>query len=268
MDITRIPRSAWVGAVFIAVVLVAGVVLLGVHTFGGQSTSSKRSTRVSQPGRSASVTSTNGGASVQAQEDAIAAKPMLNVGTNWLPQAEVNASTPGLALPKTTSSVGGVASGFPKTPEGAVAQLAALDTGAYSNFSLDTGRAIYNAYAMPGAVSVSDWEPTNTIMQFYADNPSNDPSGMTATFTPVQGLIKGTADGGNFVVACVLGRLQYSYQGDSALIGAPDCDRMQWSGGRWMLAPGAKPAEPPLVWPRNAQSYQAGFRDLTGVGSS
>lgn len=267
MDIKRIPRSAWIGAVFVVAVLVAGLVLLGAHTFAGHSAAAKPSTP--RPQSSSSSSSSSGsGVSVQAQEDAIAAKPMLNVGTNWLPQAEVNASTPDLTLPKPTSSFGGVSSGFPRTPQGAVAQLAALDTGAYANFSLDTGRAIYNAYALPGALSVTQWEPTNSIMNFYTENPSDDPSAMSATFTPVQGLIKGTANNGNFVVACVLGRVQYSYQGDSAMVGAPDCDRMQWANGRWMLAPGAKPAEPPLVWPRNAQSYQAGFRDLTGLGGS
>lgn len=192
---------------------------------------------------------------------------MLQVEQNYLPQGEVNASTPPLMLPASTKTVAGVASGFPRTPAGAVAQLAALDQAAYTNFSPDTARAVYTAYSLPGAVSVTEWEPTSTIFGFYQANPKDLPSVMQASFVPVQGLIKGSADHGNFVVACVSGRLSYSYQGDAAQVGVPDCSRMVWHGGQWVLAPGSKPSMPPVLWPRNAQSYQAGFRDLVAAGS-
>ena len=258
-------RTWWPWVMIAAVVV---VVLVGAGIGISNSLGHHRSAVVSHPSSPNGFSpSARVGVSVQQQENAIANRPMLQVEQNFLPQAEVNASTPPLALPASTGTVAGVASGFPHTPAGAVAQLAAMDQAAYSNFSPDTSRAVYTAYARPGAVSITDWEPTNTIFAFYQANPSDLPSVMQASFVPVQGLIKGTTDGGNFVVACVLGRLSYSYQGDAAQVGAPDCSRMVWQGRQWMLAPGSKPFMPPLVWPRNAQSYQAGFRDLVQVGS-
>lgn len=260
-------RTWWPWVVIAAVVLVvlvgAGIGIsssLGHH----QSAAAGRS---AAGGSAAPTPSAPTGLSVQQQEDAIANRPMLQVEQNFLPQAEVNATTAPLTLPASTKMVAGVPSGFPRTPQGAVAQLAAMDQAAYSNFNPDTARSVYTAYSLPGAVPITEWEPTNTIFNFYQANPKDLPSAMQASFVPVQGLIKGTANSGNFVVACVSGRLSYSYQGDAAQIGAPDCSRMVWQGGQWALGPGRKPFMPPLVWPRNAQSYKAGFRDLIPAGS-
>ncbi len=253
----------WVVIAVVVVIVVTGAVLGIISWVGGHHVSAaKQQARSGAPRMSVAAV-----ASVQQQEDAIAARPMLQVEQNFLPQGEVNASTPSMVLPASTKTVAGVASGFPRTPAGAVAQLAAMDQGAYSNFSPDTARAVYTAYALPGAVSITQWEPTSTIFSFYQANPKDLPSVMQASFLPVQGLIKGSADDGNFVVACVSGRLSYSYQGDAAQVGVPDCSRMAWHSGQWVLAPGSKPAMPPVLWPRNAQSYQAGFRDLVQSGS-
>lgn len=257
-------RIWWPWVVIAAVVVVVAV---GAGIAISSSLGHRRSVAATRRPAASRGSSASAGVSMQQQEDAIATRPMLQVAQNFLPQAEVNATTPSFALPASTKTIAGVASGFPRTPQGAVAQLSAMDQAAYSNFSPTTSRAVYTAYALPGAVSITDWEPTNTIFNFYQANPKDLPSVMQASFLPVQGLIKGTADHGNFVVACVLGRLSYSYQGDAAQIGAPDCSRMVWHSGQWMLAPGSKPSMPPLVWPQNAQSYQAGFRDLVQAGS-
>lgn len=182
---------------------------------------------------------------------------------NFDPQIEVNATTPSLKLPKSTGEVAGVASGFARTPQGAVAQLAAMDATAYHNFDADAGREVYNQFAMPGAVGINQWNPTSQVLKYYAANPGTDPQLLQASYTPVQGLIKGSV-GHDFTVVCINGHLTYSYKGDARTVAAWDCARMQWSTQhkRWMLAPGGAPAKAPLTWPRDQLSYQSGFRDL------
>lgn len=211
-------------------------------------------------------------AQLRAAEDKIANAPMPQGESsnldpaNFAPQMEVNATTPSLALPTSTRQVAGVASGFPKTPQGAVAQLAAMDVAAYTNFSTDAGRSVYTQFAMPGAVDIDQWNPTKVVLKYYSDNPNTNPGTMQASYTPVQGVIKGTV-GDGFAVVCVNGRVAYSYNGQSANAAAWDCARMQWSSDQqqWMLAAGGSPAQAPLTWPRDDLSYQAGFRDLSNV---
>mgnify|MGYP000377299455 CR=1 FL=1 len=38
------------------------------------------------------------------------------------------------------------------------------------------------------------------------------------------------------------------------------CERMQWVGGRWMVAPGAPPAPAPATWPGTQLAHEAGWR--------
>ena len=38
--------------------------------------------------------------------------------------------------------------------------------------------------------------------------------------------------------------------------------RMVWAGERWMIGPGAEPADPPSVWPSTDLARQVGYRDL------
>ena len=62
---------------------------------------------------------------------------------------------------------------------------------------------------------------------------------------------------------CVLLDVRASIVAD-ARIGYGHCERMQWIGGRWMLAPGTPPAKAPSVWPDpTTPSEQGGARTLT-----
>lgn len=258
-------RAAWGGAILLAVVLVTGLVLLLIGRFAG---SGEAHEDPSSGAPHPTHTSGGGGTNLRAIENKIANRPMPK-GKGIQRQMEVNATTEPLELPEPTKMIDGIiASGFPMTPAGAVAQLAALEKAAYHDFNVDRGRHVHDLFAMDGAVPVSVWGPTATVMQYFTDNPDSNPGTMRATYTPVQGMIKGTADGGRFAVVCTLGRLTYSENGDSNTIGAPDCARMRWHEGRWMIAPGADPAPPPWTWPRSKTSYEAEFRDLTGWQSS
>lgn len=200
-----------------------------------------------------------------ALKDEIAARPMPSAPPSAnTPAVEVQSSTDPLVTPKATGrQVAGVAV-YPRSPEGAVAQLAALDAAALRNLSVDTGRQVHRQWSLPGAMPVNVWAPTSTSMRFWQQHSDQDPTKVTADYTPTQGLVKGTADKGQWVLACTLGRLRVSNDADAKQYGLPDCARMKWSDNRWMLdADPGFPALPPVVWPRSSLSYEAGFRDLT-----
>jgi len=48
----------------------------------------------------------------------------------------------------------------------------------------------------------------------------------------------------------------------TARVAVADCQRMVWTGQRWMVAPGSEPADPPSVWPDTDAAFDVGYRDL------
>jgi hypothetical protein len=74
------------------------------------------------------------------------------------------------------------------------------------------------------------------------------------------GLIKGRV-GPDFVVACIAFTVDVTYGGTSQRPAA-DCQRMLWTGDRWLIGPGPEPADPPSVWPGTDAAIDAGYRDL------
>ena len=249
--------TSWVAVALLAVVVAAGAILWVVPDGAEPVPTLATTTVTADPSKS--------GDSKSESQDSIAARPMLNVGQDWNPSVEVEATTEPLELPLATTKVNGwIDAGYPATPEGAVAQLASLNRAAYRNFDVDGGREVYTTFAMDGAVPIEGWSPTQQVMEWYAEYPNKDRSAVTASWQPRQGLIKGTTDGGRWATVCVLGELTYSYNGESRTLGVPDCARMQWSAGQWRIAPGAEPSAPTVTWPRSENSYKAGYRDLTG----
>lgn len=262
--------AAWVVIAGVAIILLAGIgVGVAKMTGSEHSPTSRSASSAPTPPPTSSLPA---GASQREREDAIANQPMPEGDSsnldpsNFKPKPEVQATTPGLNLPSGKKTDAGVRTGFTHTPEGAVAQLAALNQAAYTNLDAQAGRNAYTAFAMPGAVPLEDWNPTKTVMRYYTDSPDTDPTRMRAQFVPVQGLIKGSV-GNNFTVVCVNGQLTYTYKSESNRVAVWDCARMRWDdkGDRWMIAAGATPARAPLTWPRSELSYRAGFRDLSNV---
>jgi len=199
------------------------------------------------------------------RREAIAAAPMLRVPPSaaYTPDVAVAAVEP-MRLPDGDTTGGaGVATGFPRTPEGAVAQLAAIEIRVVEAMSIPVARDVHRAWVTDGGPSFADWELTRGVQSFLTA--AGIPEGQTdesvlITATPAGALVKGT-DGPDWVLACVLLDVRASIATD-ARIGYGHCSRMTWSGGRWLVAPGAAPAPAPSVWPGSSLAVDAGWRPV------
>ena len=76
--------------------------------------------------------------------------------------------------------------------------------------------------------------------------------GLTFTWTPGGGLIKGSTDRGRYVVACVIGQLDSGANGQILSTGAGDCQALRFVDGQWWISPGAAAVAAPLAWPAAA----------------
>ena len=213
-----------------------------------------------QPEASASLAETT----APEPRDELAAAPMLQLAPSAArPQPLVTETAgPPIPLPTATDDADIVPSGFPRTPEGALAQLAAIDTLALRDLDLDQLQRVYDWAALPGAVPFAEWTPAVAATAALAGAGTVEASAdLASTFTPVAGQIKGVV-GKDFVVACVLGEWQVSYR-EISRAGAGDCQRMVWTQGRWWIGPGDQPAYAPSAWPGSADAVRAGWRTLT-----
>ena len=94
--------------------------------------------------------------------------------------------------------------GFPHTPAGALAQLAAIDQTALQSGSLAEARAVITGWALPGGPTASSWSRGAALAALF------DAAGLSGggspqlglVVTPLMGLIKGTV-GPDFVIPCV-----------------------------------------------------------------
>jgi hypothetical protein len=259
---SRLRMLALLGAaVLTVVVLVAGLVLALVR--------SPDST--AEPSRSAAATAASSTAPSDslpadtAARDSLAARAMPVVQDSASRPAPVSDRDPGepiLLPPATAVGPAGVPTGFPKTPEGALAQLAAIDQSALQSGSLQHARAVIRAWAMPGGPTTSTWSGVQA-MRLLVDAVGSSAGGsaqLAVVLTPLMGLIKGTV-GSDFVVPCVDFELVVTLQ-QTARVAAADCQRMVWHRDRWLIGPGDEPAMPPSVWPGTDLAIEVGYRDL------
>ena len=124
----------------------------------------------------------------------------------------------------------GVPTGYPRTPAGALGQLAAIDTTVLTGMSLEHTRAVHAAWSLPGAPAVEAWVMTTNVAAFLAaagPSPAGLPPAVVAS--PVAGQVKGT-DGPDWVLACVLLRVDATIA-RSASIAYGHCERLAWSAG-------------------------------------
>ena len=147
-----------------------------------------------------------------------------------------------------------VATGFPHTPEGAIGQLAQIDTAVLSSMSPQTAREVYSAWALPGGVAPEDWWTATAVDSFLTSSGMGGALAPDAAVTvePAAALIKGN-DGPDWTTVCVLMKVSATYRSE-AQTGWGHCERMQWVGGRWMIAPGnrrppPRPPGPAPGWP-------------------
>jgi len=237
---------------------VAAVLLFGLCYSGYQIV---RSTHAGEaPGRGAGeqAATTMLGAD---RRNEIAAAPMLAVTAAAMnPAPPTDQAAAAIHIPAgTVVGPAAVLTGFPHTPEGAVGQLAQIESTVLQMMSLSTAYDAYQAWALPGGAGVENWGLTTTVRAFLdsAQMGQSKAAAAAVTTQPVGAQVKGT-DGPDWVTACVLMKASAVYRSASE-VAFGYCERMQWAGGRWMVAPGTPPAPAPSTWPGTELSNQAGW---------
>ena len=244
--------------------LVVGLVLAVLHVLDptGQHTGAGSTTEGAGQVPEAEPT---GAASEAEARDALAAEPMPAVPEAASRPAPVSSRDPGppIVLPRATvTGPAGVPTGFPRTPEGAMAQLAAIDQTALQSGSLSGARDVIAAWALPGGPTTTSWsgvEAMRTLLTATGLSGGGSPR-LAIVLTPLMGQIKGSV-GPDFVVPCVDFELDVTLQ-QTARGAIADCQRMVWHLDRWMIGPGDEPALPPSVWPGTDLAISVGYRDL------
>ena len=256
-----------VGAAVVALVLLTGVGLCVYYALQPQR-------HATAGGGNGSATSpspvTTGGGQQEGGQDArdvLAAKPMPQVDAAASHPSAVSMTNPGtpIVLPAATrSGPAGVPTGYPHTPEGAMAQLAAIDQVALQSGSLGTARDVIANWALPGGPDGQSWTGVQALESLLTDTQTAGTAQLAIVLTPLMGQVKGSV-GQDFTIPCVDFELDVTLT-QTARGAVADCQRMVWQpdghGGRWMVGPGAEPATPPSVWPDTDLAIQVGYRDL------
>ena len=197
-----------------------------------------------------------------ARRDRLAAEPMMQVSqtdsTGGVPAARV---APAIDVPASTMiGPAKVAAGFPHTPEGAAAQLAAIEVAVLTEMSIARTHEIHAAWSMPGAPVIEAWPLMGNVQSFLgaAGMGSAKDVGTMVTVIPVAAQIKAT-DGPDWVVACVLSDVRAVVRTEARVVYGY-CERMAWDGQRWLVAPGTPPAAAPSTWPGTELAIKAGWR--------
>jgi len=153
-----------------------------------------------------------------------------------------------------------VATGFPPTPEGAMAQLIAIDQRAIQSVSVVTAQDVIDSWAAPGGPTAETWsgvEAVRTLLE-SAGLPASGSTEMAVELRPAMGFIL-TAQP-HAVTPCVDFVLTVTVTGaESSRIAVADCQHMLWSDGHWVVAPGMEPDPAPSLWPGTQASYDAGY---------
>jgi hypothetical protein len=195
--------------------------------------------------------------------DEIAAAAMASVDPQAAFHPDPAPSIPGaIEIPASTVLDGpaGVATGFPRTPEGAVGQFAAIEQAVLESMSLPRARDIHSAWVRPGGPGFEQWTLTRNVTSFLA---AARQGGVAKDLTtvlsaaPAAALVKG-ADGPGWTLACVLMDVQAWIKAESRM-GYGLCARMEWVEGRWQIATGAEPATAPSAWPGSKAAATAGW---------
>jgi hypothetical protein len=258
----RARAGLWLTTIVIAAILLVGAAVAVVTARNVTSPVSAPSTTTSS---SADAPSSSGEA---AKEEALAAESMLRLPAQAAqPQALTTASAgDAITVPAPTVTTGRwVPGGFPDTPEGALGQLAALNTTALAAADPQVYTTGYRELSEPGAPDPGSTGLAALLrsMRARAQLPgTGSVAGLSASFQVTHGLVKGTASGGRFVVVCVLGQFSVGVKGQVTAAGVGDCQAMRWNGTEWRVAAGTLAAAAPCAWPGSADAVKAGYREL------
>ena len=257
------------GAVVAVLLLALGLVLAVYYTLNPSRHASAQDGGPSGTDRSAvqtdsDMTSTAAPGSDRAKQDALASASMPSVDLEASRPGTVSTRNPGVIVVPAANKTGpaGVPSGFPHTPQGALAQLAAIDQTAMQSASLDGVRKVIASWAAPGGPTPDSWSAVKAMADFLdsAGLSGGGTQQMSLVVTPVMGLIKGSI-GPDFVIPCV------DFEFDATItqtqrVADADCQRMVWEGSRWVIGPGFEPATPPSVWPDTDTAISVGYKDV------
>jgi hypothetical protein len=257
------------GALLTSLVLMIGMVLAVVYalhpTQHVSSDSRTAATAATQRSSKASSERPDVPAADGDARDALAAAPMPTVdeqASHPAPISETDPGTPILLPAATAIGAADVPTGFPHTPRGALAQLAAIDQTAFQSGSLVGVRAVIAVWALPGGPTTTSWSGV-TAMRTLLDAAGLSGGGspqLALVLTPLMGQIKGSV-GPDFVIPCIDFELDLTLSQTSR--GAiADCQRMTWAGDRWLIGAGTEPATAPSVWPDTDTAINVGYRDL------
>ncbi len=248
-----------VSALFVAVFVVAAVAAVGVNN------DTAPASEPVTPGGGAAQPDPGAAGDVDAVVDKeIATRPMpqFPVAAAQPHQLSTTAHGDPLLIPTATETTGAVPTGFPRTAEGALAQLKALNEAGMAGMDPTTYAGAYAAIAAPGAPDPA----TSTLSQIAAGSrlkgglPATGPvPSLSASYQVSAGLIKGSSEDGSFVVPCTLGILSVVTTTSSVRVGIGDCQAMRWTDGQWQISPSAQPVLAPATWPGTAEAQRAGY---------
>jgi hypothetical protein len=142
-----------------------------------------------------------------------------------------------------------------------MAQLAAIDQAALQSGTMAGARAVIAAWARPGGPTTASWSVVRAMATVINGAHLASGTRLPLVVTPMMGLFKGQV-GDDYVVPCV----DFEFDlvlGRTARVAAADCQRMVWTGDRWMIGPGSEPVESANAWPDTEAAIAAGYRDLS-----
>jgi len=265
------PAPAWTrnkllavlaGALMVAVLLLAGVGLALWYALGPQGSATAGTATASAAG-----SATAPAVRTDPRQDALAAAPMPPAGQSDAMPGPLSTRDPGvIELPRASGDgPADVPTGFPPTPEGALAQLAAIDVTAMQTGSVAGVQDVIRGWALPGGPTAESWTGTRGMANMLSSaglSGGGSPQ-LAVVVRPAMGLIKGTV-GPDFAVVCVDFEFTVTLA-RTARIAIADCQRMVWDTDRWLIGPGPEPAPAPSVWPGTALSIEVGYQDLRYV---
>lgn len=204
-----------------------------------------------------------------ATENELAARPMLQLPAQAAqPQVMITQTAgPAITLPPAAHTAGRwIPGGFPATPEGALAQLKALDETGMRGGDPQVYARAYRELSPPGAPDAGSTGLSAVLRSFRSHAGLSDTGtvpDLEVTYQVTHGLVKGSADAGRYTVVCVLGQLSVDYQGRTISAGVGDCQAMRWSGNGWRISPGVLAAPASSAWPGSADAVKASYRELS-----
>lgn len=153
-----------------------------------------------------------------------------------------------------------VATGFPKSKQGALGQLIAIDRRAIESGSVVTAQDVIATWAAPGGPTADSWSGVAAVESLLESTglPANGSTELAIRLEPAMGLVQDQAP-----TVCVDFILSVTVRGgEPARIAAADCQHMTWTGERWVIAAGDEAAATPSLWPGSQSSYDAGYQWL------